>query len=238
MKRVLFVGDGKHDIGVPDWPTDEPFPARGVVPHLAERVAAVDRAHSLAMPWSHPRLSRFQPKNRAQRTRGYEAKVRAAMLQIERGVLRVDGLVCVVDEDNDPERRNLPDVLHVHASERCPIAAGVAVRSIEAWTLGARTALAQALRTKVDMVEKTCPSSSVEELYEGAGDRSRRPKHILQRLADELARMKDSLELREEIASLTDPDELCKACPIGFAPFAVAVRAAFGPPPVVVGSTP
>jgi hypothetical protein len=185
------------------------------------------------MRWSHPRLARFQPKNRAQRTRGYEAKVRAALLQIDRGVLPVDGLVCVVDEDNDPDRRGLPDSIHVHASERCPIAAGVAIRSIEAWTLGARTALAQVLGAKKNLIEKTCSSGHIEEFYESAADPSRRPKHILQRLAEELGHVKDSLELREEIASLTDPDELCEACPLGFAPFAAALRAAFGPFPAI-----
>lgn len=203
------------------------------MPHLAERVAAVDRKHSLAMPWSHPRLSRFRPKNRARRTHGYEAKVRAALLQIDRGVIRVDGLVCVVDEDNDRERRSLPDAAHALASETCPIAAGVAIRSIEAWTLGARKAVLQALGTTLDMVVKTCPPGPVEEFYEGAGDRSRRPKHVLQRLAHELGRVQDSLELREEIASQTDPDELCRSCPDGFKPFADALRAAFGPRPVV-----
>ena len=42
MKRVLFIGDGEHDIGKPEWPTDAAFPARGVVPALARRVAAID----------------------------------------------------------------------------------------------------------------------------------------------------------------------------------------------------
>ncbi|WAS96898.1 hypothetical protein [Nannocystis punicea] len=233
MKRVLFLGDGKHDIGVPDWPTDEPFPARGVVPHLAESVAAIDSSGSLAMPWSHPRLARFQPKNRPRRTLGYEAKIRAAQLQIEHGIHLVDGLVCVVDEDNDRDRRGLPAAAHAHTSERCPIVCGVAVRSIEAWTLGARRAIAEALGTTPDMVARTCPSGPVEDLYENTGDRSRRPKHILQRLAEELGRMTDSLELREEIARHTDPDELCVACPAGFAPFAAALRAAFGPCPPV-----
>lgn len=231
MKRVLFVGDGKHDIGAPDWPTDEPFPARGVVPHLAERVAAIDRAGSLALSWSHPKLTRFRPKNRPQRTHGYEAKVRAAQLQIERGAIAVDGLVCVVDEDNDPERHRLPDAVHAHATESCPIAFGVAVRSIEAWTLGARTALARVLGASPEALRRACPSEHVEKLYEGTGDPTRRPKTVLSRLASELGRTKDSLEWREEIAACTDPAELSAACPAGFAPFAAALRQAFSPRP-------
>jgi hypothetical protein len=182
------------------------------------------------MPWSHPKLARFQPTNRPRRTHGYEAKIRAAQLQIERGVLPLEGLVCVVDEDNASERRNLPAVVNAHATERCPIVCGIAVRSIEAWTLGARTALAQVLGITPEKVLKTCPSGPVEDLYEGNADRSRRPKWVLQRLASELGRRSDSLEWREEIAQHTDPDELRAVCPTGFAPFANALHAAFGPP--------
>ena len=86
MKRVLFIGDGEHDIGKPEWPTDDAFPARGVVPLLAERATAIDRPGSLAMHWAHPRLARF-PVGRSTRTRGYEAKLRAARLHVERGTL-------------------------------------------------------------------------------------------------------------------------------------------------------
>jgi len=81
VRRVLFIGDGKHDIGEPEWPSNEAFPARGVVPLLAERIAAIDRSGSVAMHWAHPKLARFSPDRK---TRGYDAKLRAARIQIER----------------------------------------------------------------------------------------------------------------------------------------------------------
>jgi hypothetical protein len=228
VRRVLFIGDGKHDIGKPEWPTDEAFPARGVVPTLAERIAAIDRPGSVAMHWAHPRLARF-PVARSTMTRGYEAKLRAARLHVERGTLAVEGIVCVVDEDKKPERRALPGDAHELSTERCPIVCGVAVRSIEAWTLGAPTALADVLGTTRQELRRACPSIPVEELYEGSGRQERHPKALLDELASKLGHRRDSLELREEVAARTDIAELVKACPTGFAPFEAALRAAYGP---------
>lgn len=223
MKRVLFIGDGEHDIGKPDWPTDDPYPAGGVVPRLAERVAPIDRANSLAFHWAHPRLARFPA---ARRTRGYESKIRAAQLQLERGPLaHLEGLVCVVDEDNDPTRRDLPTTAHALATPACPIACGVAVRSIEAWTLGAPAALADVLGLPLDALRRTCGPTPPEHFYASSGKPELRSKDLLKRL-DAHAR-----PIREDIADRTDPAALARTCPEGFAPFAAALRAAFGGPP-------
>jgi hypothetical protein len=217
VRRVLFIGDGKHDVGAPEWPTDEPFP---------ERVAAIDRENSVAMNWAHPRLVRFVV-GRAGKTKGYPAKLRAAQLQIERGMLAVDGIVGVVDEDNDPGRRDLPEVGRGLATEQCPIVCGVAVRSIEAWTIGATKALAEVLGVGVDDLRRACPSVHVEELYDSSGKPELRSKTLLQKLAG-LGKTSDSLQLREDVAQRTDPTGLCEACPSGFAPFAERLRTTFG----------
>jgi len=224
VRRVLFIGDGKHDIGEPEWPSNEAFPARGVVPLLAERIAAIDRSGSVAMHWAHPKLARFSPNRR---TRGYVAKLHAAKIQIERGRLALDGIVCVVDQDNKAERRELPGVAHGLASERCLIACGVAVRSIEAWTLGARQALAEVLGTTVQELRRACRSP--EELYEGSGKQEHHPKALLDALANRFGHRGDSLELREQVAAQADIAELVMNCPEGFAPFVAALRTAFGP---------
>lgn len=218
MKRVLFIGDGAHDIGSSDWPTDDPYPAGGVVPRLAAKVAAIDRERSQALHWAHPSLVRFTTNRK---TRGYEAKIKAAKLLLERR-LELDGLVCVVDEDNDSDRRGLPAVAHALASDACPIACGVAVRSIEAWTLGARKPLAEALGIAVDALPKPHP----ESFYASSGKPELRSKDVLQGLARH--RGGDARTLREDVAERTDPDDLCRTCPEGFAPFAAALRAAFG----------
>jgi hypothetical protein len=220
VKRVLFIGDGAHDIGSSDWPTDDPFPAGGVVPRLAAKIADIDRERSQALHWAHPRLARFAANRK---TRGYEAKIRAAQLLLERRLLDLEALVCVVDEDNDPDRRDLPTHAHALASDACPIACGVAVRSIEAWTLGARKPLAEILGLSVDELPKPNP----ESFYASSGKPELRSKDVLKRLAER--RGGDARTLREEVADRTDPDDLCRTCPAGFAPFAAALRAAFGP---------
>lgn len=219
MKRVLFIGDGAHDIGASDWPTDDAFPAGGVVPRLAAKVAAIDRERSRALHWAHPRLVRFTANRK---TRGYEDKIRAAKLLLERRSLDLEGLVCVVDEDNDRARRDLPAAAHALASDACPIACGVAVRSIEAWTLGAHKPLAAVLGIAVDKLPKTHP----ESFYASSEKPELRSKDVLKRLAS--PRGGDARGLREEVAERTDPDDLCRTCPAGFAPFAAALRAAFG----------
>ena len=66
------------------------------------------------------------------RTRGYAAKLGAARLHVEHGTIAVEGIVCAVDEDRKPERRELPGPAHALATERCPIVGGVAICSIEA----------------------------------------------------------------------------------------------------------
>lgn len=230
MRRVLFIGDGKHDIGEPEYWSDDAFPAGGVVPRLAERISLIDRPGSLAMRWAHPKLARL-PRDRT--TRGYEDKLRAAKIQIEYRVLPVEGIVCVVDKDNK-KHRELPGVAHGLATERCLIACGVAVRSIEAWTLGARQALADVLGTTTQELSRACPSIPTEELYESSGKQEHRPKALMTKLAKKFGHRPDSLELREEVAAQTDIAELVKNCPEGFAPFVAALRAAFGPEPAVV----
>lgn len=218
MKRVLFVGDGKHDIGAPEWPTDDPYPARGVVPHLVERTAEIDRTNSRALRWSE--VTRLSPTKK-----GYEHKLRAAQLLAVRHGL--DAVVAVVDEDNDPTRHELIDTARTHAIG-APAIMGVAVRSIEAWTLGAPTALASALGTTPAQLKSAGPTCPIEQLYDGSGKPELRSKPLLDRLAKTFAHRSDSLELREDVAASTDIAELCKHCPTGFAPFADALRAHFG----------
>lgn len=229
MTRVLFIGDGEHDIGKPDWPSDAAFPARGVVPALAGRAAAIDCRASLAMHWAHPKLARFPVKRHSAATHGYPAKIRAAQLQVEYRTIEVEGIVCVVDEDRRPERHEVPGQAHAIATERCPIVGGVAIRSIEAWTLGAVNALAEVLGTAAQEIRRLCPPGQVEALYEGSGKKERQPKELLMKLARDFGHRRDSLELREEVAARTDIAELMRNCPEGFAPFARALRVAFGP---------
>lgn len=85
------------------------------------------------------------------------------------------------------------------------------------------------LGTTAQEVRRACPSGQVETLYEGSGKQDRQPKALLDDLARRFAHRPDSLELREEVAECTDIGELATSCPEGFAPFAAALRAGFGP---------
>ncbi len=218
MTRVLFVGDGKHDVGGPDWTVEDAFPAGGVVSHLVVRTAAVELEGSLALRWKD--ILRLSPSAK----RGYSGKLRAALLLAERKY-GLGGVVAVVDEDHDAKRRELAGV--TDAGSQCPVVCGVAVRSIEAWTLGSPTALAEVLGTTREQLRSAYPTVPVEQLYEGSGKEELRPKRLLRSLSQKFARREDSLELREEVARLADVDELYKTCPDGFAPFAVNLRKTF-----------
>jgi hypothetical protein len=142
-----------------------------------------------------------------------------------------DGIVCVTDQDREPGRLAEMEegldrgIMAVGGSHRG--ACGVAVESIEAWTLGAPAAIAEELGLDIGVVRREYPSPHVESLYERSGKEEHRPKALLRWLAD-LAHRSDSRELREAIAHRTDVRSLEGTCPEGFKGFANQLRAAFG----------
>ena len=73
--KVLFIGEGPHDIGHSSLNPREPRPARGVVPTLARRICAEIGAESIAFAWRE--IGRYHPSGQR---RGYSAKVAAAAL--------------------------------------------------------------------------------------------------------------------------------------------------------------
>jgi hypothetical protein len=230
--KVLFVGEGVHDLGTrgPGFP---PHPASGIVFTLARKVCPAIK-EGLAIRW--PEVISLAPSarksfDRNSLTKGYAAKVRRAILLSHRW--GCEGTVCVADGDTAAadtleimmqaavEGVQSLGVLH-HA------AVGVAVLSVEAWTLGADEALAQVLELEVDAVRKVYPKGHhVEELFGTSGNLGCQPKRVLQTVA-ELAHCNDCSELRADVAEVTDIEALESACPKGFAPFAANLRAAFG----------
>jgi hypothetical protein len=222
--KVLFIGEGNHDIGPAGERWGEPRPAAGVVPGLARRVCGAISAESVALAWRE--IARFSPRV----GKGFEAKVAAALLLAAR---RFDcaGTVCVADRDGDEDR--LPamrrgkqqglDALGVaHAA-----AVGVAVESIEAWTLGAPTALAEELGMPVGRVRSALPRKHVEALRESSEREDYRPKAALERIAA-LAGRDGGTALRCAVAERSSPEEVEASCPEGFAPFARELRESFG----------
>ena len=99
------------------------------------------------------------------------------------------------------------------------IAWGLAIESIEAWTLGAPDAIAEELGVTAEAVNQLYPRGiHVEDLFEGSGKEHHRPKKLLERIA-QLKHRQDSTDFRQAIAERTDVTALEQACPQGFAPF-------------------
>jgi len=221
--KVLYVGEGNHDIGPAPANPNQPRTAAGPIPTLVRKIQPAISEDSLALAWRE--LARF---NRDAKKRGYEAKVKAALLLAE-SKFGCAGCILVVDQDRDEDRRTILHQAAQTAPKRAssfPVVVGVAVESVEAWTLGARGAVAAVLGLDLATIERQYPSPHVESLHENSGKEEHRPKRLLQKIAD-LARRSDGLDLRTQIAEKTEVADLEVACPSGFAPFARAIREQF-----------
>src|SRR5262245_4649635 len=147
--KVLFVGEGNHDIGLSGKSWSQPRPAHGVVPVLSKRVCpsielgGESPAASIALAWDD--IARFSPTRK-----GLEAKVAAAIL-LSSKQFGCAGTVCVYDQDRDRDGERLSAMKRgkekglAAVDGRHAAAVGVAIKSIEAWTLGATQALAEEL---------------------------------------------------------------------------------------------
>jgi hypothetical protein len=219
--RVLFVGEGPHDIGR-HGPFDEREGARhGVVQILARKVCPHIADDSPALRWSD--VPRFHPTKR-----GFGAKMKAAALQAERK-FACEGVVFVADRDRDDDRVRQIEEGRRSLGDTARVATGIACESIEAWTLGALSALAATLGVEERAIRARLPGVHVEKLFEHSGHVAHRPKALLETVA-ELGGRSAGQDLRVDVAAETDPDQLARACPDGFAPFVASLRAAFGEP--------
>jgi hypothetical protein len=217
--RVLFVGEGATDIGhgSPARRRAGPPPvpvAGGVVTELAQRVldGQLDRPCALARDRFPGRLDK---------------KVLAAALRAKAGAF--DALVFVHDADrHGPRVEKRLRAGSVLASKRCPelaVVVAVAIETVEAWTLGARGALADVLDLDEKSIAELVPRD-VETLSSNSQKPKRNSKTLVRLLAAR-ARM-GHLEFVEEVARRTNPGELEVCCPKGFAPFAEGLRSKIG----------
>jgi hypothetical protein len=218
--KVLFVGEGPHDIGRHDHYAPEAADRPGVVQVLARKVCPHLEDGSPALRWSE--LARFHPDAKK---RGFAAKMKAAAVLAERRY-RCVGIVCVTDRDRDDERvrQVMEGADSVRATTR--VAYGIAVESIEAWTLGAPSEIASELELHEKTVRAEYPNLHVEELYERSGREEHQPKSLLARIAA-LVNQGSGQDFRVRVAERTDVARLERACPKGFAPFAESLREAF-----------
>jgi hypothetical protein len=224
--KVLFVGEGSHDIGESSPTPGNPRPARGTAPALARRIWPAISPESLSIAWRE--IHRFRSPGHGRPGRGYANKVIAAVLLSERK-FGCKATIAVADRDGKQER----EVELLDGAERArsvaqyhPVVWGIAVESIEAWTLGAVDAIAEVLGIDVQLVKEEFPSGvNVEKLKEQSGKPDHRPKPLLERIAD-LGHRQPSTEFRAAVAERTDIAVLERACPMGFQPFAERLRAA------------
>lgn len=235
--KVLFVGEGECEVGSPPheeekgagrarkrepvsvYAPGDAYPAGGVLPVLARKIAPEIAEDSVALRWRE--ISRFSPTGK----KGFGAKAMAALVLARRH--GCGGLILVVDNDNE-DRQRLPQMETCKPrAEGVRVACGLAIQAIEAWTLGAPEAIASVLGVDVSGVRRAYPGPAVEKLLESSGKEEQRPKALVNRLAG-LGHREDCVEFRRDVAELTDVTALEQACPEGFGAFARAVRDAFG----------
>jgi hypothetical protein len=223
--KVLFIGEGRHDIGDANPNPYAPRPARGVIPTLARRICDSIGSESIALAWSE--IPRF---NRSAQKHGYPAKIAsAALLAVQK--FDCNATVVVADRDGEDDRQSRLKEGVDRARElfpQHPTVWGLAIESVEAWTLGAPRAIAEELGVDVELVRQQYPPGvGVESLSERSGKPEHRPKQLLERIA-QLKHRQDSTEFRQAIAERTDIAALAQACRQGFAPFVNNLREAFG----------
>jgi hypothetical protein len=222
--KALLVGEGPHDIGTPTF-APKPHPATGVLAILFKKVCPHVNAECVGYFWREIPIL-----DRKKRKRGWAARVTSdIVLSVQQGC---EGTVCVVDRDQDSDRlpameegreRGLKLVAEAHLA-----ACGVAQESIEAWTLGAPTALSLVLGETIERILEHYRPADVEEFHENSGKVEKRPKSLIARIA--AIKWHDAnTEFRQRVAEQTDIVELGRNCPKGFKPFADKLKAAFGP---------
>ena len=236
--KVLFLGEGKHELGSTGV-TDEPHPASGFLFVLARKVCPDIGDDSIHLSWSNLSLIfKKEPRKKFDSREGLSKKVQYAIVQARRHDCA--GTICVHDQDGDEarlvamEKGRQAEIAKRDDGHRAVCA--LAVESIEAWLLGAPSAIAAVLQIDLNSIQKKTKEyspSRVEELKETSEDQKKRPKKMLASIA-KLKHRTANTEFREEVAGEIDANclgELGKNCARGFKPFAEKLRAAFGPRP-------
>ena len=232
--KVLFVGEGRHDIGPSDF-ANQYRPARGVVPTLVRKIVTEVSDDSVAIAWRDITAFRKAEKGRLVDVahKRLARKVKQAVEMARR--IGCQATICVHDTDrfDDRDQGLLAgrDLVTVDDGHR--VVVGLAVRVVETWTLGAPQAIAQVLGQERKLVEDEIgvALSKIESLSNDSSREENQPKVILERVAN-MGHRKADVEFREEVAEATDVAELERNCPKGFGPFARELREAFGTTPI------
>lgn len=225
--KILFVGEGVHDLNRRDW-TQDFGKADGVVAELLRR-ACPDAVgdESISVPWKSKALTVLSKK------RGISPRVHKLQLAVEFAKRQnCAATVAVYDDDNREGRADAlidagTEVTRSHPDHR--VITGVAVRTIEAWCLGAVSALAEVAGVPADEIDRR-RRKSPEDLDSDDSPSGKGSKTILDDIAKACGETKAHAEFRAEVARRTDVEELARNCPRGFGPFLRQVREKLCPP--------
>lgn len=127
-----------------------------------------------------------------------------------------DGVVVLIDEDGDLDRRRAITAAQAHESTPTPRACGVAIRTFDAWFLADEQALTRTLgktvQRQADPETQRDPKAACDSLIACADIISR--SDLYRRLADCMC-----------------VQTVCERCPAGFKPFAERVESLCGSAP-------
>lgn len=223
MKKTLFLaGEGKTDIG-----TAGP----SVLPHEAsEGVVQIVVRSVLGAPASlefKARAIKNFPKERGKfKGPKLEGDARNAYRAYQLARHDADGFVMVRDSDGTGTERLEQIKAGIAAAQarpgpNIPVACGLAIETIEAWVIAA----AASHDVPAGIVPR---GKKPEELWGKADDpSSHHPKSVCTRLLKELDGSHGLAAKVARVAACAASD-LEERCPDGFAPFARALRSAFG----------
>jgi len=225
MVKLRFIGEGPSDVGLGAEINDSE-PRYGCVYWFVRNILEKWKGNHVHIRRSRdifPRLNlRLRPR------RGYEAKVRAALVQAREE--QMDGVVIVVDQPPSREVSRLARMQEGRKVAReqgimTPCALGVAIPEIEAWLLANEKARAKNLPP---VGRRPLPVASPETLPDAK-------LHFLTlygeyRRERELKNQppKKKSEVGESLAIDARVDHLERLCPRGFAPFAEDVQNEIG----------
>jgi hypothetical protein len=159
--KVLFIGEGPHDVGAAPANPRDLRPARGTVCILARKVCPTIADESVALTWAA--IARFNPKAKK---RGFAAKIAGAVLIASR--YGCAGCVFVTDRDRDDDRYAALEDGANRSAEQNPhqlIAFGLAIESIEAWTLRCRQRLRKCWASRKRKSGHTTREASVSKRF-------------------------------------------------------------------------
>lgn len=226
--RLLFLGEGRTDVGDEDHPANGgPYPEHwrvvgAVVPVLVRKMleAVVRRTLPFA---TCSRL--FAHVHRG----GFRRKVRLSVVRADRE--RFDAVVAVMDNDREPGHQRLKllragrEDARLQDEAPIPCAVGVAVEAIEAWLLDPVAA-----RDGLGLESAPTQPKSPESLAGRPGE-ANHPKTVFRGWLAQTPRdrFRAITEAMAAVAESTDVADLEERCPRGFKPFADDVRGQLGP---------